>query len=78
MGASDEDGALMSGGGFGVACASARATGLSAGGNHFEDTDGASRVLEILRNYFAPGDAGSMNEGVARLIKFRRTGGTVG
>ena len=56
----------------------ARQVRLSAGGKHFEDTDGASRVLEISRNYFAPGDAGSINKGVARFIKFRRTGETVG
>ena len=73
----DEDGALMSGGGFGVACASARATSLSAGGNHLANIDGVSRMPEISRDYFAPGAADPIYQEVARFTQSRRTDPTV-
>ena len=67
----------MSGGGFGVACASGRATGLSAGGNHLANIDGVSRMLEISRNYFAPGAADLIYQEVARFTQSRQTDKTV-
>ena len=63
----------MSGGGFGVACASGRATGLSAGGNHSASIDEVSRMLEISRNYFAPGDADPIYQEVAPFTQPRQT-----
>ena len=36
---------------------------LSARGDRFDNTDGATCELEILRNYFAPDAADSVNQG---------------
>ena len=51
----------------------ARQVCLSAGGDHLENTDGVSRALEILRNFFAPEAPDSIRQEVARFMQFRRT-----
>ena len=47
---------------------------LSSGGGQLGDNDGATRMLEILRNYFAPEAADSICQEVVRCTQYRRAG----
>ena len=46
---------------------------LAEGGDILDRGDGASKILNILRNYFAPDAADAVRRQVVRFVRFRRT-----
>ena len=46
----------------------------SAGGDHADSSAGAPRLLDFLRNYFAPGTADSIYVEVVRVTRYRQAG----
>ena len=56
----------------------ARQVCMPAGGDHQKSNDGASRILGILGNYFAPEAADSIYQKVARLLHYPRMGHLMG
>ena len=47
---------------------------LSEGGNYLGNRDGVARILEILRNYFAPEAADAIRPQVMRFSQYRCAG----
>ena len=52
----------------------ARQVSLSSGGDRLISNDRAMRILDILKNYFAPGAVDSICRGVAHFLQYRWEG----
>ena len=50
---------------------------MAAGSGHIVDTEGATKILRVPNDYFAPGAVDTINRVIARLLQFKRTAQTL-